>query len=150
MTETEAQPSLYTGRYAAGIEAGHSSTDAAALVAEFYLDGKPRRQGNRRITSAERDAALWSSEFLRTLPAEAWQAEPLVLALARYMGQERVSNPGLLAHVVSVAPQSVQRAVRYSGLVLKPRSRRRDEIDVIEATASDEAYRQALRSVRRR
>lgn len=147
MTEIQAQPSLYTRLYSANIKAGHSSTDAAALVANFYLDGKPRRQGKRKTTSAERDAALWSSEFLRTLPAEAWHAEPLVLALARYMGQERASNPDLLAYIVSVAPESVQRAIRYSGLVLKPRSRRRAEIDRLEATASDE-FRDFVRVLR--
>ena len=44
------------------------------------LDGKPRRQGKRKLTRADLDAAFWSSEFLSVLPAEAWQTDSAVLA----------------------------------------------------------------------
>jgi hypothetical protein len=118
----------YGGFFAANIEAGLSSTDAAIMVADAYLDGKPRRRGKRKITWAERDAAFWSSEFLPTLPAEAWHAESSVLALARYVGQSRVDAPELMEHLASIAPESVKRAIRYSGLVLQGQSPRRSEI----------------------
>jgi len=74
------------------VQIGLSSVIAAVMMAEAYLDGKPRQRGKHKISNAERDDAFWSSEFLTTLPAEAWCERPLVLALARYMGQERVSN----------------------------------------------------------
>ena len=106
---------LFTGN----IQAGYSSTDAAVLVAEAYLEGKPRKRGKHKITRAERDAAFWSSGFLTTLQTDVWHMEPLVLALSRYMCQERVSNAALLEHVAAIAPETVRCAIRYSGLVLQ-------------------------------
>ena len=128
MPDKHSQSPDYDGLFAANIKVGLSSTDAAVMVADAYLDGKPRRRGKRKTTWAERDAAFWSSEFLRTLPAEAWHTESSVLALARYMGQSRVDAPELMEHLASIAPESVKRAIRYSGFVLQGQSPRRPEI----------------------
>ena len=138
MTEEGARLSDYEPLFAGNVQAGHSSTDAAVMVAEAYLDGKPRQRGKHKITWVERDAAFWSSEFLSTLPANAWHTEPLVLALARYMGQERVSNAALLGHIAAIAPETVRRAIRYSGLVLQQHSPRRIEVDRLAAIAPAE------------
>lgn len=135
LTDDQAQLIDYARLFEIQIEAGHRPTDAAAMVADAYLDGKPHRRGKRKVTRAERDEAFWSSAFLLTLPAEAWQTESMVLALARYMGQERVSHPELIEQIASVAPDAVKRAVRYSGLVLQPRSARRAEFDSCVARA---------------
>ncbi len=137
MPEERSQSPDYGGLFAANIEAGLNSTDAAVLVADAYLDGKPHRRGKRKITSAERDAAFWSGEFLRTLPTEAWHTESSVLALARYMGQSRVDAPELMEHLASIAPESVKRAIRYSGLVLQGQSPRRSEIARLAAIRPD-------------
>jgi Holliday junction resolvase-like predicted endonuclease len=53
----------------------------------------------------------------------------MVLALARYLGQEPVVAVGMLSRVVKVAPAALVRAVRYSGLVLNQHSPRRTELD---------------------
>ena len=42
----------------------------------------------------------------------------MVLALARYLGQEPVAAEGLMTRVAREAPDALIRAVRYSGLVL--------------------------------
>jgi hypothetical protein len=128
----------YTPLFASNVQAGHSATDAAVIVAEAYLDGKPRKRGKHKITRVERDTAFWSSVFLSTLPAEAWHMEPLVLALARYVGQNHVSNAVLLEHIAAIAPETVRRAIRYSGLVLKQHSARRMEVDRLATIAPDE------------
>ena len=128
----------YASLFAGNVQAGHSSTDTVVVVAEAYLDGKPRRRGKHKITWAERDAAFWSSEFLSTLPADAWNTEPLVLALARYMGQEHVSNAALIEHIAAIAPETVRRAICYSGLVLQQHPPRRMELDRLAAIAPDE------------
>jgi hypothetical protein len=128
----------YGALFASNVQAGHGSTDVAVVVAEAYLDGKPRRRGKHKISQAERDASFWSSEFLSTLPADAWHTEPLVLALARYMGQEYVSNAALIEHIAAIAPETVRRAIRYSGLVLRQHSSRRMEVDRLAAIAPAE------------
>jgi len=138
LTEKETRLSDYAPLFDSNVQAGHSSTDAAVLVAEAYLDGKPRMRGKHRITRAERDDAFWSCEFLSTLTAETWHTEPLVLALARYMGQEHVSNAALLEHLAAIAPETVRRAIRYSGLVLQKHSPRRMEVDRLAAIAPAE------------
>ena len=128
----------YTRMFESNLAAGHTVTDAAERVAHTYLDGKPGLQGKRKLTRTVLDAVFWSSEFLPALPDEAWQAEPLVLALARYMSQERISNLALLEHIASIAPETVRRAIRYSGLVLNQRSPKRGEIDSLAALAPAE------------
>ena len=55
----------------------------------------------------------------------------MMLALAQYMGQERVSNMTMLANVAAVAPDVLVRSVRCSGLVLNPNSPRRAELDLV-------------------
>ncbi len=128
MPEDQSSSNDYARLFAVNIEAGLNSIDAAVVVANGYLDGKPRRRGKRNITWAERDAAFWSSEFLHTLQTDAWRTESLVLALARYMGQARVDSPELIEHLSAIAPESVKRAIRYSDLVLQGQSPRRAEV----------------------
>lgn len=115
------------------VRSGASATEAATTCADAYLDGKPNTRGKHKTTRAERDACFWASGFLRGLPAGAWQTESLVLALARYFGQERFANAALIERVAAIAPTSVHRAVRYSGLVLSQHSPRRAEVDGLAA-----------------
>lgn len=128
----------YTPLFVANVQAGCSVIDAAVLVAEAYLDGKPRKRGKHKITRKARDMAFWSSGFLSRLPAEAWEKDPLVLALAGYMGQEPVSSPDLLEQIARIAPEAVRRAIRYSGLVLRQHSPRRTEIDRLTTIMPEE------------
>ena len=128
MAEGLTLPIEYARLYEARVAAGDSAIDAATQVADAYLDDKPRRRGKWKIGRTERDTAFWSSDFLAALPTEAWLTESLVLALARYMGQTHVDNPALIEHLASSAPESVKRAIRYSGLVLRPQSTRRAEV----------------------
>ncbi len=108
---------------------GRSPADAADEVATAFLDGKPQKRGKHKTTAADRHAAFWSANFLNDLPHEAWVNEPMVLALARYMGQDRCANAALIEHVAAAAPEAVRRAARYSGLVLRQHSPRWSEIE---------------------
>jgi hypothetical protein len=54
------------------------------------------------------------------------------------MGQEPVSNLELLKYIARKAPDSVHRAIRYSGLVLNQRSPRRKEINYLAEEAPTE------------
>ena len=111
--------------------AGDTKSHAAEHVALAYIDGKPALRGKHKVTRSERHAAFWSSSFLTDLPVQAWQSQAMMLALAQYMGQERVSNMPMLANVAAVAPDVLVRAVRCSGLVLTQHSPRRAELDFL-------------------
>jgi hypothetical protein len=113
------------------VSAGRSVHAAADLVAEAYLDGKPRLRGKHKVTSSERDAEFWSSAFLELLPTDAWTSDLMELALARYFAQERVANPKLLAQLATDSPRAVRNAVRYSGLVLRQQSARKPELNLM-------------------
>lgn len=102
---------------------------AVELVAEAYLDGKPQLLRKKRTTRRKRDSLFWSSRPVIECPPESWNSEVMVLALARYLGQEPVVAAGLLSRVAQVAPAALVRAVRYSGLVLNQHSPRRTELD---------------------
>lgn len=129
---------------------------AVELVAEAYLDGKQQMLRKRRTTRRERDKLFWSSRPVIECVPESWNSEVMVLALARYLGQEPVAAVGLLSRVAKVAPAALVRAVRYSGLVLNQHSPRRTELDeaavgqaeVLELcrvlTIFDRAYRDRL------
>ena len=68
---------------------------AVERVAGAFLDGKPRPVGKKKLTKKERDGLFWSSDVVRDCPPEAWSAEAMVLALARYLGQELVIRGGI-------------------------------------------------------
>jgi hypothetical protein len=129
------QPSIDSGigfydrKFSALVAGGRPVVEGAVLVAHDYLDGKPMKKGSKRVTNRSRNTDFWSSRFLGSLPPEAWLQEPLVFSLARYMSQESVSNTTILRDVARASPESVCRAVRYSGLVLRPQSLRRRELD---------------------
>lgn len=107
-----------------------SSTPLAVeSVAEAYLYGKPQVLRKKRTTRRERDRLFWSSRPVIECPSESWNSEVMVLALARYLGQEPVAAVGLVSRVAHVAPPALVRAVRYSGLVLNQHSPRRTELD---------------------
>jgi Holliday junction resolvase-like predicted endonuclease len=107
-----------------------SSTPLAVeSVAEAYLDGKPQVLRKKRTTRRERDRLFWFSRPVIECPSESWNSEVMVLALARYLGQEPVAAAGLVSRVAKVAPAALVRAVRYSGLVLNQHSPRRTELD---------------------
>ena len=116
------------------IDAGESVPCAVPEVALAYLDNKPALHGKCKVTRSERHAAFWSSSFLTDLPAQAWQSQAMMLALAQYMGQERVSNMAMLANVAAFAPDVLVRAVRCSGLVLTQHSPRRTELSLVAAS----------------
>lgn len=104
---------------------------------EACLDGKPASRGKRRLSRCERDSGFWSSEFVNSIPLSAWDSEELTLVLSRYFGQERVASPVLLQRIAAACPQVVQRAVRYSALVLRQHSPRRTELDRIAVSNPD-------------
>lgn len=121
----------YDRMYEGLIESGESPKAAVEVVVGAYLDDKPSNRGKKKITQPERDAAFWLSEFVNAVPAESRQLDILKLALTRYLRQERVANMDLLGRIATVAPDTVRRAVRHSGLVLMPHSPRRAELDQI-------------------
>jgi hypothetical protein len=69
---------------------GASPAVAVERVATAYVDGKPVTAGNRKPSKKERDILFWSSNAARICPAESWNSDAMVLALARYLGQKAV------------------------------------------------------------
>jgi Holliday junction resolvase-like predicted endonuclease len=151
--------SFYDIHFKNVIDRDTSSLAAAESTATTYLDGKPALRGKHKITRTKRHTAFWCSNFLTNLPAQAWKTETMMLALAQYLRQERVSNTAMLASVAAVAPDVLIRAVRCSGLVLTQHSPRRAELDQLAASSPaiadlcevlnmfDVAYRQRTSAV---
>src|SRR5690606_19789698 len=54
--------------------------------------------------------------------------EAMGLALTRYLSQDRIDVSGLLDIVAQQAPEVLADAARHSGLVLRPKSPRRQEL----------------------
>jgi len=98
-------------------------------VANAYLDGKPPKIGKKKLTRKQRDSLFWASDVVACCPPESWSAEAMLLALARYLGQDAVTAHGLVIRVAREAPEALARAVRYSALALRPHSLRRAELD---------------------
>jgi hypothetical protein len=121
----------YEARFHRQMQTDANLVAAIKHTATAYLDGKPALQGKHKVTWAQRHAAFWSSSFLANLPAAAWQSQTMMLALAQYMGQERVSNMDMLAKAAIFAPEVLICAARCSGLVLAQHSPRRSELDLL-------------------
>src|SRR5687767_4964933 len=107
---------------------GLSPTAAASLVFEVYLDGKPRLSSALKHGPAELDIMLWERDYLYSLPPETWDTQAAILALTRYMHSTQFSNLRLMEHLATLAPASLRKAVRYSGLALQNNPLRRSEI----------------------
>jgi len=116
---------------------------AVEQAATAYVDGKPLRLGKKKLTRRERDSLFWSSNVVKNCPPDAWNTEGMVLALARYLGQEPVAAEGLMTRVAREAPDAMIRAVRYSRLVSNPHSPRRTELD--QAAAESESLSELCR-----
>jgi hypothetical protein len=159
MREVNLLENYYEQRFQRLMDAGEDLPFAMEDAALAYLDGKPALRGKHQVTRTQRYAAFWSSSFLTHLPAPAWQSQTMMLALAQYMGQERVANMPMLANVAADAPEVLVRAVRCSGLVLMQHSPRRTELDLLAASSPliaelckvldifDVAHRQRLSAV---
>jgi len=111
------------------IGAGVPLSVALERVAGAYLDGKPLPVGKKKLPKKERDTLFWSSNAVSDCPPDSWNTEAMVLALARYLGQEPVAAAGLVTRVAREAPDALIRAVRHSGLVLNQHSPRRTELE---------------------
>jgi len=136
-SEGRPQGNLYDRFFEQQLASGMSADLAVEATVEAYLDGKPAARGKQKYSRCQRDSAFWASDFVNGIPSEAWQAEALTLALARYLGQERVAKPLLLERISAASPRLVHRAVRYSGLVLQQHSPRRTELDRIAISNPD-------------
>lgn len=129
---------VYDRLYARLTEQGQLPEGATLAVIEDYLDGKPRQRGKKvKLTSADRNQAIWGSQVVESIPAESWKSDILTLALSRYFAQERVANPALLARLAPVVHETICNAVRHSGLVLQQHSPRRSELDGLAPLSPD-------------
>ncbi|HRN61791.1 MAG TPA: hypothetical protein PK743_10790 [Luteimonas sp.] len=124
----------YETGFARAMAEGLDNATAAASMADALLDGKPAG----RATGIERLTAFWSSAFVREVPTQAWAQESLRLALARYLAQDEVAVPGLVAHLASQAPEALRWAARHAGLVRRPDSPRWREVEVLAASQPHE------------
>lgn len=124
----------YDSLFSSQIAMGRTAVDAAKTSAEAFLDGKPGKSGKQKGAGADWQQLFWSSTFLAGLPADAWMTEPMILALARYLGQERYANVALIEHVAAVAPEAVRRAAKCSSLLLRQHFPRWSEIESLRRT----------------
>jgi len=122
------QTNPYQQSYQELLSSGVVEVNAATLVIENYLDGKPARRGKNKVTQCERDLAFWSAEFLQDIPAKVWGTDVMTLALARYLDQERVSNPLLLSRIADIEPVTLCKAIRYARMAYCPKPTRLAEL----------------------
>ena len=123
------QASNYFDRLLArAVEDGKADSEARKLVFEAYLDGKPNRTGRQKWTRSDRDQLFWTSRIVEECSEADWSAEPAVLALASYLGQAKVSIPGLVHRLAGVAPDALVLAARRSELALFAESPHRMEL----------------------
>ena len=123
----------YDTLFSAAREKGLTISAAADEAAMAFLDGKPVGQGKKKWSGRDRHTALWSSEFLKVLPADVWSQEPIRLALTQYLAQDRVACPELVARVAAIAPDVLVWATRHSDLVMRQDSPRWLEISKLDA-----------------
>ena len=136
-TATGADESNYFDRLLARAAAeGKSASQARKLAFEAYLDGKPNRTSQKKLTRSDRDGLFWSSRVVAECTEAEWSAETAVLALASYLGQTKVSIPGLICRLAGLAPEALTLAARRSELVLTEDSPHRKEL-VDAGRASD-------------
>lgn len=142
--EAEGSPANYFDALLARLVAiGQPESCARAEVFDAYLDGKPGDRGKKAFTRRDRDELFWSSRAVGDCPVDEWRNESMILALTRYLGQEKVSAAEVFGAIARYVPDALIRAVRHSRLVLAPQSVRRREVD--QAAKSSEEIAELCR-----
>ena len=59
------------------------------LFVRLIGDGVPLPVGKKKLSKKERDSLFWSSNVVKECPPESWNAEAMMLALARRPGPAR-------------------------------------------------------------
>lgn len=127
-SDATVEQNYYNQLFARVTSDGLSVAAAVERVANVYLDGKPQTRGSRKLMKKERDRLFWSSRIVKDSPPDVWDTETMTIALARYLGQEPVAVEGLVLTVARVAPGTLIRAARHSGIVLNGQSNRLTEL----------------------
>lgn len=154
----ENQQNYYELRFKENLDSGLTIRDSALEVVSAYLDNKPKRRS--KLTAADRNGLFWSSQFLENLPADVYETESFVLALTRYMGQDKIANGALVSHIATEAPASIYQAIRYSGLILRQHTEKWKEVEQLAITHAiefselvkichtfDRAYREGIDAI---
>jgi hypothetical protein len=128
--EAEGSPANFFDALLARLVAiGQPESRARAEVFNAYLDGKPGDSGKKASTMRDRDELFWASRVVSECPVDQWRNQPMVLALTRYLCQEKMSVAEVLGPIARSVPDALIRAIRNSRLVLVPQSVRRKEVD---------------------
>jgi hypothetical protein len=128
----------YDKKFTNCLTSDKSKGEAAQVVIDAYLDNKPSGPKKKKVSPEERHQLFWHSEFWQLTPLEVYSSESFALALTRYFSQELVSNFTLLQVIASKSPLSVNNAVRYSALVLKPNSNKWQELQQLAESDANE------------
>jgi hypothetical protein len=128
----------YDKKFTNCLTSDKSKGEAAQVVIDAYLDNKPSGPKKKKVSPEERHQLFWYSEFWQLTPLEVYSSESFALALTRYFSQELVSNFTLLQVIASKSPLSVNNAVRYSALVLKPNSNKWQELQQLAESDANE------------
>ena len=96
---------------------GHQAHDSRQVVLEAYLDGKPQAAVHVKPTRADRDRWFWSSAFVGECGHGDWASEAGILALTRYLSQDKVGIDGLVESAALSAPQALAVAMRRARLI---------------------------------
>jgi hypothetical protein len=128
----------YDNKFTSYLASDKSKAEAAQIVIDTYLDNKPYGSKKKKVSPEERHQLFWHSEFCQLIPLDVYSSESFVLALTRYFSQELVSNFPLLQVIASKLPLSVNNAVRYSALVLKPSSNKWQELQQLAKSDANE------------
>lgn len=127
-TVLELASNPYQNRFFRLTGKGLSVGETITSLLHRYLDGKPTKAGKRVLSAADRDLEFWTAHFWDDTSEEVVQAEAFVLALTRYLQQNKVTRPGWLQHLVVESPVALRRAIRYSQVFLSPTQLRWQEI----------------------
>lgn len=131
----ENQRNFYELRFQENLDSGLTAKDSALDVIQAFLDNKPN---NRKLKAADRNRLFWSSRFLEQLPVDVFETDSFVIALTRYMGQEKITNTAMVNHLAAEAPASMYRAIRYSGLILRQNTDKWKEVEQLATTHTSE------------
>jgi hypothetical protein len=129
----------YDKKFTSCLASDKSKGVAAQIVIDAYLDNKPSGSKKKKVSPEERHQLFWHSEFCQLIPLDVYSSESFVLALTRYFSQDLVSNFPLLQVIALKSPLSVNNAVRYSALVLKPNSNKLQELQKLQQLAESDS-----------
>jgi len=100
-------------------ELKYTKEDALIEIVQFYLEDKPKKIKNEKISQIERDEWFWGSDFLQQNKSTFLKSNLYALALKKNLKNKTLFNLEMIKDSAAVNSSALRQAIKYSKIFLE-------------------------------